>query len=715
MPGRRRRLFIGSAAFAIVVGLLAPGPLRVSASTTLLCPTPQVTGVSPQVAAPGQQVTVTGQNLAPAGFCPNEQVTVGGTPIPTFSPAPDGSSLTFQVPKNQVVDGPVQVTIYRDGLGANPSNADIVFVTQPTGTVTFAPHVGQPVGVSGSNLDVGGFLAGPPVLTLTPIAGSCPSTLTATQVSSSALAFPGLNAYCASNPTVVAMTVYATTEAQQSRNLSQTFSVTVPVGPIDVAAQVTSVSPTVAAAGSAVTVQGSGFGSAGSAFVGSDRAQVSRWTDRSVSLVVPDTAVSKAALVLVRSPDFAGIGAGTLEVVARIDSVAPTAAAVGDAVTLSGGGFGSTPGTVQLGSVSLPVTSWSPTSITVTVADGATSGALVVAPAQTDPPTTRPTLTIVPKLLGITPSHVVPGGVFEISGTSFGQPTSGDAVTVGGAPATVTLWGDHQIVVTTPPSLAPGRATVVVTVAGAPAPLSASIVVDPAPTPTPGKTPTATSAPLLPRPGGPIVSQAPAPFRKPPHPDGPVALTLTPATDAASPGQEVALTVRIVAFGKPVVGAPVQFLMVYEPGTDASVSPASAVTDGNGIAHAVLHLSRTPGDHIVLARSGTYSDEIRVVARRAGERSRTTSLLGTTVSGGLSGPTRLLAAGAMSLCLVLFLTGFALQVRSRGWIGRPGGRRQRGLASLVAQGATAGATVVGVGLVLGASIVGRLANLVRRS
>jgi hypothetical protein len=136
------------------------------------------------------------------------------------------------------------------------------------------------------------------------------------------------------------------------------------------------------------------------------------------------------------------------------------------------------------------------------------------------------------------------------------------------------------------------------------------------------------------------------------------------------------LDVALVAFGKPVSGAKVDFQLVIEPGRDASLDPAEVLTDATGHATTTLHLSSTSGDHIILATSGQYSDEVRVVGR--GADSGAVAAVGgaghgqDVVATVASGPPKLLVVGALLLCLVLFLAGFAIHMLV------PRGRAPRG-------------------------------------
>jgi hypothetical protein len=162
-----------------------------------------------------------------------------------------------------------------------------------------------------------------------------------------------------------------------------------------------------------------------------------------------------------------------------------------------------------------------------------------------------------------------------------------------------------------------------------------------------------------------------------------VNLTLSTAADTADPGQDVPFTVTLIAFGKPVAGATVDLTMVVVPGTDAKITPARAVTDAQGRVSGIVHLSKTAGDHIILAKSGTTSDEVRLVGRGAATSDSGSGGITSVTDVFTAGPSKMLLIVASAGCLVLFLTGFAIQMILP--------RRSR---ALVAQSATGGGYVV---------------------
>ena len=76
----------------------------------------------------------------------------------------------------------------------------------------------------------------------------------------------------------------------------------------------------------------------------------------------------------------------------------------------------------------------------------------------------------------------------------------------------------------------------------------------------------------------------------------------------------------------------------------------------------VLHLSKRAGDHIILARSGQYSDEIKITGRGLANTGGAGGGTDSSVGGGGGSPQRTIIVAALLACLVLFLSGFGINV-----------------------------------------------------
>jgi hypothetical protein len=650
------------------------------------CSAPHVSSVSPALSTAGQIITVTGTGFTCGGQGNGTTLTVGGSGqhITALS---DGQ-MQFQA---SGAAGSVVVTVsYPVLLGSQSqsSNTDRLFLIVPVAannTATPGPNGGFTV--SGSGFTMGGY-----VKSIT--ASACGTGLAVGGISDTSVALTAPGSYC-NGGVGLAVTGYATS-TKNATILTNTVSIG--AGGLDVAPSPGGLSTGSAAPGDLVSFSGAGFGTSGSATL-NGQGVPSNWSDNSISFTVQPASTS-GAVVFTRA-DGRTINAGNFTVNSKITGVSAARAQDGDTITINGTGFAGG-GSVSLGGTGLPVKSWSATSIVVTIPAGAAGGDLTVSP-QGNAPATVPNGITVMHIAAIKPGDGAPGATIGITGGGFGSQKGN--VTIAGVNAPVTIWGDSTIAVVVPsiPKYAGsgGDDHIVVDVPGAASALSAAFHVDPVPPPSPASTPgggggggaqntpgnTPGSVPTIdpitglptssasaspngqapsfipPSSNGPIIQIGPVPFHPAPKASGPVDLVLTPSKATADPGQDVPFTVTLTAFGQPVVGAPVDLLLVVVPGGDASISPAKGVTDAQGKVSGVLHLSKRAGDHIILARSGQYSDEIKVTGRGLAS----TGGSGSTNDGGVGGggggsPQRTIIVAALLACLVLFLSGFGINV-----------------------------------------------------
>ena len=108
------------------------------------------------------------------------------------------------------------------------------------------------------------------------------------------------------------------------------------------------------------------------------KATATSWSDRTIDVRVPTGASSGSVVVTVGGQASNGV-AFTVTVPARpwINDLSPPDGVVGTAVTISGVNFGNT-GSVTFNTTYGSPSSWSDTSISVEVPEGATSGPVVV-------------------------------------------------------------------------------------------------------------------------------------------------------------------------------------------------------------------------------------------------------------------------------------------------------------------------------------------------
>ena len=553
---------------------------------------PTISAVNPQVAAAGGSITVTGsgfQQLLCSGS--SITVTVGGvsTSVNPNSVGSNGNIQSFAFTAQPGMDGGVAVAT-SGLLGTTPtSNNNLAFYTPPSvsGVSPSAPKVGDHVTVSGQGFS---FMvpSGYEHVSATYPGGCAGPSATLTSDSVITLSPPG--SFCAG---AVGLTITAPSDLNAPG--SQIAVYNAHPGSIDVQSSGVGLSSPSATAGGPVTINGSGLGTGGSATIGGAAAGVASWADSAVTLTVPDTAVSNSPVVLTRGGDNATIAAGTLGVVAHMDSLTPSTASAGDTVTINGGGFGVNAGSVTLGSANIPVSSWAPTAIAVKIPTGSQSGNIAILPKDTSAPANTLSLKVNLPPINIGPSPSASNG----SSTSAGPAAK---------------------------PLTPDQVQQVASALSAP--------------------PAALPSPQV---GG------PAPALPPSHPtNGPVAMSLKTSTASALPGKSVPFTVTLKAYGQPVANAAVQMVIAYEPASDGVVTPSSGITDANGQFKGTVHLSKTAGEMIILARAGEFSDEVRIVG--------STAATGAHVSGGPAPILNLLPIGIVVLASLLVLTGVGIRL-----------------------------------------------------
>jgi hypothetical protein len=148
---------------------------------------------------------------------------------------------------------------------------------------------------------------------------------------------------------------------------------------------ITQISPLSGVVGTSVTITGTSFGDQqGQSIItfGGVPATATAWTNKSITAVVPNTASLGPIVVTVNGFDTNGV---SFPVTPSIAAVQPAVAAIGAQVTIKGGGFGPTPGTigsVTVNGVAAQIGNWSTNSITAIVPTGASSGNVVVTTAD---------------------------------------------------------------------------------------------------------------------------------------------------------------------------------------------------------------------------------------------------------------------------------------------------------------------------------------------
>ena len=142
-----------------------------------------------------------------------------------------------------------------------------------------------------------------------------------------------------------------------------------------------------------------------------------------------------------------------------ISTLNPTSGGVGNTVTISGSGFGSTTGTVTFNGTAATTTSWTPNSIQAAVPSGATTGNVVVTASGVASNGVNFSV-YNPVISSLTPPTAGAGALVALAGSGFGQTQGTSLVYINGISATVTSWSDTNIQVTVPPNATSGLVTV---------------------------------------------------------------------------------------------------------------------------------------------------------------------------------------------------------------------------------------------------------------
>ncbi|HZB97247.1 MAG TPA: IPT/TIG domain-containing protein [Candidatus Sulfotelmatobacter sp.] len=587
-----RRLLAAASSIAVAAALASTwAPTTAQASSSLACPTPSISQVNPQVAGPGSTVTISGSGFTgtSSAIC-TLSLYINNRPLNFSYGSPAYNSITFVSPTSPPwVDGAVRVR-ETDATGSyNDSNSNLYFTTTPA-ISSLSPST--PAVGQAMTVSGSGLDGGGDVqgVSATFYSGGSPcQSRAATVSSSSAIGVTAPSHYCYG-------ALQLTFSIRVNSAPAAATSVTLNAGSVDVAASVAGLSPPTAAPGQSVTVSGSGFGYSGSATVGGTPAS-SSWNETSVAVTVPGGA-SSGAVLLQRAADGAVINAGTVTVPVPVTaSSAPTAAA----------------------------------------GNGVPTRGVAASP--------------LPHIASIVPSHAPVNGVVQVTGSGFGAQQG--TVTIGGSNAPVTLWSDGDVAVTVPSDVKPGATRLTLLAPGTAQVASFPFTIDPGVAPPP-PTPSALAPPIAPQGSGPIVTHGGSvDFHPKPKPPSPINLTLHPDHDRASPGSAIPFTARLVAYGKPVPGASIGVQLVIVPGSDAHLTPSVAVTDNDGAIHGTIYLSQTAGDHIVLAQSGIYNDEVRIIG---GDDSSLASALTS------AGPVKTTLVLGLIGCIVLFFIGLGVNL-----------------------------------------------------
>ena len=323
----------------------------------------------------------------------DSQITV---PLPTAPPVI--SSLT----PNAATIGSV-ITITGTGFGANRGTSTVTFNQSRLATVTawsdtsisvmvpvFALTGSVVVNVSGLASNGSSFTVNPKINNITDTFGTyVASAITGSQLTINGSGFGSTKG----TSTITFNGVTAATTIWNDGGITATVPAGANTGPVvvtvnghasntpifNVIPHVDSVTPGAATVGGAVTIAGSGFGSAqGSSTVNFNgiASTPTSWSTTSISAPLPPAATGPVVITVNGLPS----NSATFTATPKIDSVTPNIGGAATPVTVVGSSFGVTPGssTITFNGVAAKPTTWTDTSISVLPPAGVTTGAVVV-------------------------------------------------------------------------------------------------------------------------------------------------------------------------------------------------------------------------------------------------------------------------------------------------------------------------------------------------
>jgi len=237
---------------------------------------------------------------------------------------------------------------------------------------------------------------------------------------------------------------------------------------VSISPNITSLNPIAGPVGTIVTITGTNFGATqGTSTVTFNGvvATPNSWSTTSISAPVPAGATTGSLVVTVGGVASNGV-TFTIPPPSISGLTPPSYGPVGTSVTIAGANFGASQGTstVTFNGVSAgTASSWSASSITVSVPSGATSGSVIVTVGGVA--SNGVTFTVTPTITSLTPSSGPVGTSVTIAGTNFGASQGVTNVTFAGVSAgTASSWSSTSMVVIVPAGATTGP--VVVTIGG---------------------------------------------------------------------------------------------------------------------------------------------------------------------------------------------------------------------------------------------------------
>ena len=409
------------------------GGVPSNANINLTIPPPQITGISPATGIVGTPITITGSGFQ--GARGSNNASIGTTPLTINATGRTDTQITASIPSGASTNA-IKVTV--NGID---SNKEFLF-TLPNPLISGFTPSGGPAGTTAIQISGSGFGG-------TQVSGSV-AMIGTTNISVStwtdSLITGSVSAGTATG--AVKVTVGGVTATGSNFTVANLF--------------VNAFSPLGGPTNTPVTVTGNGFGSTTGtiSFNNVAATTVGPWSDTQIVANVPAGATSGPIKVTVGSASSTSANPFNVGSVI-VSGVSPTSGLPTTSVQINGSGFGTSTGTVTFNNTSASIGSWSPTQITATVPNGATSGAVKVTAGGVASNTTVNFVVAAPNITGVSPASGIGTTQVQITGSGFGS--NPGSVTFNGIAATQVLpWSDTAITATVPGTARTGPVKVTV-------------------------------------------------------------------------------------------------------------------------------------------------------------------------------------------------------------------------------------------------------------
>jgi len=427
-------------------------------NTSIVVPVP-MGAMSGNVVTTANGMASNGVSFTPGPFVSSVSLTSAGAGTPVtitggnFGAGQGGSTVTF------------------NGIAATPSSWSNTSIVVPVPSGATSGNLLVTVGGLASNSL--SFAVAPAIGSLSPASGPAGTSVTITGTTfganqgGSTVTFNGVSATPGSwsnTSIVVPVPIGATTG-----NVVVTAGGLASNGSLFTEAPVTSsLSASTLAVCAPLTITGMNFGAsqgAGTVTFNGTAANPTSWSSTSIVVPVPMGATPGNVVVTANGMASNGVSFAPGPFVSALSS---SSAAVGTAITITGGNFGASQGantaasSVTFNGVAATSSSWSNTSIVVPVPSAATGGNVVVTVGGVA--SNGLSIAVPPAVGGLSPASGPVGTDVTITGTTFGASQGGSTVAFNGTPAAPIVWSSIQISVPVPVGATTGN--VVVTVGG---------------------------------------------------------------------------------------------------------------------------------------------------------------------------------------------------------------------------------------------------------